>query len=55
MKVIAQSARVSEWGEPGLKGSGCVSGRRTGVLVGVCMFTLCLSLELQWLKKASSI
>lgn len=44
--LIAQSARLGVWGEPGLEGSDHVSGQRTGALVGVCMFIGCLSLEL---------
>lgn len=55
MKVTAQSARASEWGGPALKGSDCVSGQRTRGLDGVCLFTGCLSLELQWLKKKNHL
>lgn len=44
MEVIARCARASEWGEPGLKRSDCVSGQRTGVLVSVCTFAGCLSI-----------
>lgn len=51
MKVIAQGVSVSEWRKPYLRDSSCVSMLKPGVLVGVCMFTGHLSLELQCSEK----